>query len=104
MTAFRITAGKGFHLTFPNGYTISVQFGPANYCSNYGEPINNESDRMCGKRGSETAETAIIAPNGKIITVADEEESLRAYQTVEQVLERMIQVSKFPQFGQEDTK
>lgn len=31
---FTITEGKGFHLTFSNGYTISVQWGAANYCSN----------------------------------------------------------------------
>lgn len=31
---FKITSGKGFHMTFKNGYTISVQFGPGNYCDN----------------------------------------------------------------------
>jgi len=28
------TENKGFHLTFQNGYTISVQFGRGNYCMN----------------------------------------------------------------------
>jgi hypothetical protein len=28
------TENKGFQLTFKNGYTISVQFGRGNYCSN----------------------------------------------------------------------
>jgi hypothetical protein len=28
------TSGKGFHLTFENGLTISVQWGWCNYCSN----------------------------------------------------------------------
>lgn len=32
---FRITRGKGFHVSFPNGYTVSVQFGPGNYCDHY---------------------------------------------------------------------
>ena len=32
--AFKITGRKGFHLTFPNGYTISTQFGSGNYCDN----------------------------------------------------------------------
>lgn len=32
---FKITGHKGFHITFPNGYTISVQFGAGNYCDNY---------------------------------------------------------------------
>ena len=28
---FSITGAKGFHLTFSNGWGISVQFGPGNY-------------------------------------------------------------------------
>lgn len=32
---FKSTRGKGFHMTFDNGCTISVQFGPGNYCDNY---------------------------------------------------------------------
>ena len=31
---FKITFGKGFHMTFPNGVTVSVQFGSGNYCDN----------------------------------------------------------------------
>jgi len=38
MSGFAITRGKGFHLTFDNGWTASVQFGPYNYCSNYDRP------------------------------------------------------------------
>jgi len=36
-----ITQGKGFHLTFENGLTISVQIGAGNYCANYDEQIGN---------------------------------------------------------------
>tara|TARA_Y100001972_G_scaffold50719_1_gene62232 strand:+ start:341 stop:739 length:399 start_codon:yes stop_codon:yes gene_type:complete len=25
-------SNKGFHITFPNGWTVSVQWGPGNYC------------------------------------------------------------------------
>ena len=31
---FAITGAKGFHITFANGWTISVQFGVGNYCDN----------------------------------------------------------------------
>lgn len=31
---FCITAGKGFQITFENGWTASVQFGYGNYCCN----------------------------------------------------------------------
>ena len=30
--AMRINDNKGFHLDLPNGVTVSVQFGPGNYC------------------------------------------------------------------------
>ena len=32
---FAITHHKGFHMTFKNGWTISVQWGPGNYCDRY---------------------------------------------------------------------
>ena len=32
---FRIINSKGFHISFPNGWTISVQFGIGNYCGLY---------------------------------------------------------------------
>lgn len=33
-----ITEGKGFRISFPNGVTVSAQFGGGNYCANYGRP------------------------------------------------------------------
>ncbi len=34
---FLINQGKGFKMTFANGYTLSVQFGADNYCANRGQ-------------------------------------------------------------------
>lgn len=31
---FKITQGKGFHITFDNGYTVSAQFGYDDKCEN----------------------------------------------------------------------
>lgn len=31
---FYVTAGKGFRVQFVNGWALSVQFGPGNYCGN----------------------------------------------------------------------
>tara|TARA_R110000822_G_scaffold48453_5_gene127611 strand:+ start:1067 stop:1432 length:366 start_codon:yes stop_codon:yes gene_type:complete len=45
---------KGFQITLENGYTVSVQFGPNNYCANMG--IDDKST-------SWTAETAIMDCN-----------------------------------------
>ena len=35
MTGFKTTSRNGFHITFENGWTVSVQFGNGNYCDNY---------------------------------------------------------------------
>ena len=32
---FGSLGNKGFHITLPNGITLSVQFGPCNYCEHY---------------------------------------------------------------------
>jgi len=32
---FETTQNKGFKITFGNGVTVSVQFGPGNYCQHY---------------------------------------------------------------------
>ena len=74
--AFRITRGRGFKMKFPNGYTVSVQFGPMNYCENYGrlDPLRDRTlvvsylsfqytDLVCGSEGSDDCETAIITPD-----------------------------------------
>ena len=33
--SFEMMSSKGIHLTFPNGWTVSIQFGPGSYCDNY---------------------------------------------------------------------
>lgn len=62
---FSITCGKGFHMTFSNGVTISVQWGPGNYCDNRNE--NSMDEKGVGEKGSNTAEVAIWSnhDNGK---------------------------------------
>jgi len=49
MTGFKICDQKGFHITFENGWTVSVQFGRGNYCDNYNHegydgPVPQSSD------------------------------------------------------------
>ena len=60
---FKITRQHGFHITFENGWTISAQFGPGNYCDNYDMCIGEE-DQLAGEQGSTTAECAIWAGDG----------------------------------------
>jgi hypothetical protein len=35
-----ITYGTGFQMTFPNGVTASIQFGPYNYITDRDKPVN----------------------------------------------------------------
>ena len=63
---FKITGKKGFHITFDNGYTVSVQFGPGNYCENYTMSIGND-DEEAGKHGSVDAECAVWKGSGGFI-------------------------------------
>ena len=63
MSLFKITGGNGFHMEFANGWTVSVQFGPGNYCDNYNERIGRD-EAKCAERGSSDAECAYWGPNG----------------------------------------
>ena len=63
---FYITGGKGFHITFENGYTVSVQFGPGNYCDNYKVKIGRD-EKAAGEGGSRNAECAVWASDGDLI-------------------------------------
>ena len=60
---FKISGGKGFHVTFENGWTVSVQFGPGNYCDNYDMRVGEE-ETTAGKQGSHTAECAVFKKAG----------------------------------------
>ena len=54
---FNSTARKGFHMTFANGLTASVQWGAENYCDNY---FHEDCDFSCSKDAqSNTAEVAV---------------------------------------------
>ena len=61
---FKITGGKGFHMTFANGWTVSVQFGPGNYCENRNMAITVEQEQFAGKKGSINAEIAAWNADG----------------------------------------
>lgn len=62
---FKITRGKGFHITFENGYTVSVQFGSGNYGDNYDASFDDYEG--AGEKGSKTVECAVWASDGEMI-------------------------------------
>ena len=62
---FVSTMRKGFHMTFPNGLTVSVQWGAGNYCDNH---FPKDRDFTFSKDAeSDTAEVAVIDERGEFI-------------------------------------
>jgi hypothetical protein len=64
---FAITDGKGFKVTFGNGVTVSVQFGPGNYCGNYNLSYKDRP-LTDGEFKCKDAEIAIWDKKGEWIT------------------------------------
>lgn len=70
MSKFAATMNKGFALTFDNGYSISVQWGPNNYCgfrdlkAGFFGPMKTPD----GIWRSETAEIQILDNNDNAVT------------------------------------
>jgi len=85
---FQISASKGFHITFINGYTVSVQFGRGNYSDNY----NFEGSYDGPVPASRTAEVAAWDNEGNWFPLGDDEE-IAGYMTANEVLEIMNKVA-----------
>ncbi len=86
---FVINDNKGFQITFDNGYTVSVQFGPGNYGSNYRADFLSE---MGKPQQATTVETALIGPNREFVSYKDDD--VQGYQNVNDVLELINFASK----------
>ncbi len=87
MGYFKITSKKGFHITFENGWTVSVQFGPGNYCDNYDRFRIGEEDEEAGEAGSSTAECAVWGPDGEMVEYPGWGETVSNRSSAEEVLE-----------------
>ena len=99
---FSICDGKGFRITFENGWTISVQFGPGNYCDNYNMsfmPDPKEASRTAGENGSTTAECAVLNPSGSLVDLPKrfaENDQVTNRSTPAEVLDLMKWTAKRP--------
>ena len=65
MSRFLATRNKGFRMGFDNGFEISVQWGPENYCekrdhTDFDKPINERFWESCN------AEIAVIDTNNRM--------------------------------------
>ena len=93
---FRICGNKGFHVTFANGYTVSVQFGPGNFCENRDEPFDFDAPRKEGWRSMD-AEIAAWGPGGGMrVWPGFEGDTVRGWQSADDVLAFMNMIAALP--------
>ena len=74
--------GKGFQMTFENGWAISVQWGAGNYCNHYSEALDTIT------RDSTTAEVAVFTPDGEFHRIGLDND-VKGYLSSNEVLELM---------------
>lgn len=86
---FSITGGRGFHITFENGYTVSVQFGTGNYRTGRDITLfpSEALQRKLGEEGSTDAECAVWGPDGKMLIYDDWSETVGGWMSPSKVLE-----------------
>lgn len=97
---FKITAGKGFYITFQNGYTLSCQFGWGNYASNLAdaplpENFNFSNQLSIGSGGSPDCEIAIWRSYDEGMVELDGD-TVSGWVTPEQVADVAYYLSRVP--------
>ena len=100
LVMFKIIMGKGFHLKFENGNTISVQFGYGNYCENNKMEEMENVNLWNYERKSETAEIAVWDSNGNWITkrfIPDLDDNVKGYLSADEVAKIIAMVAKAKQ-------
>lgn len=83
----KICGNKGFHITFKNGYTASVQWGPGNYCDNYN--LNYKADVP----PSSNAEIAFWGPDGKMIEFEESGDTVKGHVTPDELVQFFAKVA-----------
>ncbi len=95
-TGFALFRNTGFHITFENGCTVSVQFGPTHYCDNRSFDIEDLKDLYKGdSKPCANAEIAAWDKNGNWIKKEDWGDDVEGWQTPAQVLEFMNYVAAY---------
>ena len=85
-SGFNIVRKKGFRITFDNGFTVLVQFGPGDYCDNYNMAIGQDEEKA-GSQGSSNAECAIWKPDENLITLPNQSIKVSDRSTPKEVLD-----------------
>jgi len=83
MSKFTITRGKGFRIQFNNGFALSVQWGPGNYCENQNKDF--DAPEKVEFWESLDAEIAVIDETGKFVSLG--EDTVKGWVTADKVAE-----------------
>lgn len=101
----KITDAKGFQMTFANGWTVSVQWGWANYCDNADKVRGKISMQMlgmmnsrAGSNGCKTAEVAAWNSDGRWIKFPNGD-TVCGYATADEVAKFISAVASFSKIG-----
>ena len=90
MSKFQITNHKGFRMGFKNGFEISVQWGPGNYCERKDEDFDKPQEERFWE--SRTAEIAIFdSKDDSMITLG--KDNVDGWLTPDKVAKVIIMVS-----------
>tara|TARA_Y100000389_G_scaffold204382_1_gene256623 strand:- start:4143 stop:4526 length:384 start_codon:yes stop_codon:yes gene_type:complete len=92
--SFKISDQKGFQITYKNGYTVSVQFGGGNYCTNRDLPIEDYGKAV---PPSDTAETALMTKDGFVEYQGDD---VQGYMSPSEVLKLMVFAESLPPYDE----
>jgi hypothetical protein len=83
---FAITGHSGYHMTFANGWTASVQWGPGNYSDHYDSVYRWDAPKRASTTWeSTTAEVAAWSRNGTLVRL-EGGNTVRGYLTADEVL------------------
>lgn len=96
MSNFASTNNRGFQMTFENGWTISVQFGFGNYCSNINHPDGWYASKGVEYFSCPDAEIAIWDSFGEYYNFGND--TVKGYCSTDEVAEWITKVSH-PEFG-----
>lgn len=99
MKKFVSTMRKGFHITFDNGLSASVQWGAGNYCDNhfpadmdfsFSKDAESNTAEVAVFKGNDFANIDEFLPEG-----VDSDGTVAGYLTPEQVVSFLVKVSKY---------
>lgn len=81
---FSITRGTGFQMKLGNGWTVSVQFGPGNYCDHH---MAEFTTTPAQPHKSALAEVAALHPNGELVDVLNRGDTVAGWMNADDVVE-----------------